>query len=571
VGVDKDFYRQISLIEGDQPQESNVGKVSDMYTNNPLPEYSYKESEYSEGSDSHSNNGGYDKNNPLEMLKSPFEMPKNEDDFDSQDKEIFQGYHNDQNKQGSPSDHSDLYAMIGRKVVQDMLKQRNETQQQSKGDSQQSILKKLLGGNLNQQDVGVDRLLVSKVTSTTSPKQVTNLPTVPSQGNVFTSGRIPLKEAFTHDSKETTQTLVLPKGINLSIQGHVFQADPLAASSMIKDQTPTVREPSLNAAADLEKKLQNSEMPSDETTLNKQIPPKEVDLKKENYVTFKISGAGEPVSFKAGTSNDGSLLLKVPGNVKLVDTDTIKEISSKATLNENEKDNTKLKMATDGEKMNRYLWESQTNPTQEFPVKKGDTIGSYDEKPIKEMLSWQILGKTNAKLNQDEIGRSEAKDILQDDDKVMSAVRPTSGRFVFLSPTALHSLSLMSPTKYNELSRVSFAGVGKSPPSELFPSKLNLRENVDNNRALSLKNLLRPSKFIEDSPTSRGRLSEAPARYMPTSNIIHQGTFFQTIDNRIFSDFSLAFLQYKGKYEVFKMKPMLTRFFQLRLLKARGF
>lgn len=538
VGVDKDFYHQISLIEGDQPQESNVGKVSDMYTTNPLPEYSYKESDYSEGSDSHSNNGGYDKNDPLEMLKSPFEMPKNEDDLDPQDKEIFQGYHNDQNKQRSPSDHSDLYAMIGRKVVQDMLKQRNETQQQSKGDSQQSMLKKLLGGNLNQQDVGVDRLLVSKVTSTTSPKQFTNLPTVPSQGNVFTSGRIPLKEAFTHDSQETTQTLVLPKGINLSIQGHVFQADPLAASSMIKDQTPTVREPSLNAAADLEKKLQNSEMPSDETTLNKQMPPKELDLKKENYVTFKISGTGEPVSFKAGTSNDGSLLLKVPGNVKLVDTDTIKEISSKATLNENEKDSTKLKLATDGEKMNRYLWESQANPTQEFPVKKGDTFGSYDEKPIKEMLSWQILGKTNAKLNQDEIGRSEAKDILQDDDKVMSAVRPTSGRFVFLSPTALHSLSLMSPTKYDELSRVSFAGVGKSPPSELFPSKLNLRENVDNNKAFSLKNFLRPSKFIEDSPISRERLSEAPARYMPTSNKIHQGTFFQTIDNWIFPIFS---------------------------------
>ena len=527
MGVDKDFYRQISLIEGDQPQESNVGKESDMYTSNPLPEYSYKESDYSEGSDSHSNNGGYDKNNPLEMLKSPFEMSKNEDDLDPQDKEIFQGYYNDPDKQGPPSDHSDLYAMIGKKVVQDMLRQRNESQQQSKGNSQQSLLKKLLGGNVNQQNVGVDRLLVSKVTSTTSPKPFTNLPTVPSLGNLFTSGRIPLKEAFNHDSRETTQTLVLPKGINLSIQGHVFQADPLAASSMIKEQTPTIREPSLNAAADLEKKLQNSEMPSDETTLNKQILPKKVDLKKENYVTFKISGAGEPVSFKAGTSDDGSLLLKVPGNVKLVDTDTTKEISSKAILNKNEEDNTKLKMATDGEKMNRYLWESQTNPIQEFPAKKGDTIGSYDENPIKEMLSWQILGKTNAKLNQDEIGRSGAKDILQDDDKVMPAVRPTSGRFVFLSPTDLHSLNPMSPTKYNELSRVSFAGVGKSPQSELFPSKLNLREHVDNNKALSLKNFLRPSKFIEDSPISRERLSEAPVHYIPTSNIIHQGTFLK--------------------------------------------
>ena len=74
--VDKDFYRQISLIEGDQPQESSVRKVSDMYTSNPLPEYSYKESDYNEGSDSHPNNGDYDKNNPLEMLKRPFEIPK---------------------------------------------------------------------------------------------------------------------------------------------------------------------------------------------------------------------------------------------------------------------------------------------------------------------------------------------------------------------------------------------------------------------------------------------------------------------------------------------------------------
>jgi hypothetical protein len=34
--MDKEFYSQISQIEQDQPQAANVGKVSDMYKDNPF-------------------------------------------------------------------------------------------------------------------------------------------------------------------------------------------------------------------------------------------------------------------------------------------------------------------------------------------------------------------------------------------------------------------------------------------------------------------------------------------------------------------------------------------------------
>ena len=528
--MDKDFFHQISQIEGDQPQATNVGKINDMYRNNPLPEYSYKESDYGVVSDYHSNDGGYDKdykNNPFEMPKNPFEMPnrpletpRNEYELDTQDKELFQGYSDNQQQHASPSDNSDLYSMIGKKVVLDMLKQRNESQEQSE-DSKQNFLKKLLGGNSDQNEMGDNKLLVNKMTTTTSPNQlIRHLPTLPSQGNVFTSGRLPLKEALSLSAQQTTP-LNLPTGINLSIQGHVFQGDPLAPTRMIKEPSPTAREQS--PAVELQNKLNDFQMQPDRTSLNKHLHSKDEDSKQEDYVTLKISGAGKPVSFKAGTSNDGSLLLKIPGNVTLVNPATNKDISVQATQNGNEKDMLKTKMATDAEQMNRYLWETQpTNPIQEF-AKKGNTIeGNYNNQN-KEMLSWQILGKTNAKLNQDEMEHSESRGILQDDDNIMSSVRPTSGRAAFLPPTAIHDLSQAAPTKYNELSRVSFAGVGKSPLSELFPPSLKLRQGVENNKLFPLKSFLRPSKFLEDSAMNRGRLSVGPVQYVPVNGIMDRG------------------------------------------------
>ena len=529
-GLEKDFYRQISQLEGDQPQSSDVGKVSDIYNNNPMPEYSYKESNYGEVSNYHSDGGGYDryyKNNPFEMPKNPLEMSKNEYELEDQNKELFQGFSNDKGNQHPSSDNSDLYSMIGKKVILDFLKHKNGSQAQSE-ESKQEFLKKVMGGSSEQKEMGVDKLLANKMSTTLSPNSfVGNFPISPSQGNVFTSGKVSSKEPLTVDSQQAMQAVNLPKGINLSIQGHVFQEDQRAPSRLIKEQAPTVRQLSLSAA-EIQDKPKNIELQPEKASLSNQLQIKEEDSKKENYVTLKISGSGKPVSFKAGTSDDGSLFLKIPANVTLVDPSTSKDIPGDAILNQNEDDNSKSKMATDTEQMNRYLWANHKVPWQEFTKKENMMVGN-DDRPSKEMLSWQILGKTNSKLNQNETENTFPNDMLQDNQKVASSARPTQARALnglYILPTAVHDLSQLTPTKYNELSRVSFAGVGKSPPSQLIPAGLRVRQNVENNKFLSLKSFLRPSKYIEDSPVSRAKLSTGPLYNLmntPSKEIWGQG------------------------------------------------
>ena len=531
-GLDKDFYRQISQIEGDQPQSSDVGKISDIYNNNPMPEYSYKESNYGDVSNYHSNGGGYDryyKNNPFEMPKNPLEMSKNEYELDDQDKELFKSFSNDEGNQHPSSDNSDLYSMIGKKVILDFLKHRNGSQVQSEENLKQDFLKKIMGGNSDQKETGMDKLFVNKMSTTTlSPNSlIGHFPTLPSSGNVFTSGKVSPKEALTLDSQQTTQSVNLPKGINLSIQGHVFHEDPRAPPRLIKEQAPTVRQLS-PSAAEIQEKLKTIELQPEKASLSNQLQTKEEDSKKENYVTLKISGSGKPVSFKAGTSDDGSLVLKIPANVTLMDSSTNKDTPGDVILNQNGDDSLKSKMATDTDQMTRYLWASQKIPWQEF-AKKENMIEGNDDGPSKEMLSWQILGKTNSKLNQDETENTFPNDMFQGNHKVASSARPTQARALnglYILPTAVHDLSQLTPTKYNELSRVSFTGVGKSPPSQLFPAGLRIRQNVDNNKFLSLKSFLRPSKFIEDSPVNRAKLSTGPVHNLvnePSREIWGQG------------------------------------------------
>lgn len=491
--MDKEFYSQISQIEQDQPQAANVGKVSDMYKDNPLPEYSYKESGYDKVSDYHSNDGS-----------NPFEMPKNYyQDLDTQDKELFQGFNNyPEEPHHISSDNSDLFSSIGKKVVLDLLKHRNDSEHQSEENIKQEFLKKLMEANPDQNNMGINTLLADKQTTTISPfktqetpMMVTkpnaindHVPTIPSQGRVLTSGKISSKDVLGLGAEQVTQPLSLPQGLNLHIQGHVFQGDPLTPSRMIKAQSPNVPE-SLGV---------------DRPSLNNLMQSKEGSSEKENFVTLKISGAGKPVSFKAGTSNDGSLVLKIPGNVTLMNTDTNKVITSEASQDTKENSNSRHQMVTDAEQMNRFLWASQTTPMQEF-AKKGNMIEGHGETDSnKGMLSWQILGKTNTKLNQENDGN--ANDVLQDAHNVLSSARPTRGR----NFDDLQRSSSMSPTKYNELNRVSFAGIGQSPPSEIFPPDLRLRESVEKNKLLSLKSFLKPSKLIEDSPENRARLIFRP-------------------------------------------------------------
>lgn len=135
-GLDNDFYRQISQIDNDQPQASDAGKVSDMYKDNPLPEYSYKESEFDKMPDYNSKFGN-----------NPFEMPKNYyQELDTQDKELFEGVNtNQEHHQNSPSDNSDLFSAIGKKVILDLLNHRNDSDHQSEDHLKQDFLKKVIG------------------------------------------------------------------------------------------------------------------------------------------------------------------------------------------------------------------------------------------------------------------------------------------------------------------------------------------------------------------------------------------------------------------------------------------
>lgn len=506
-----------------------------MYKNNPMPEYSYKESNYGEISDYHSDNGGYDKyykDNPFEMPKNPLETQKSEYEFDDRDKDLFQTFSSDRGNQHTSSDNSDLYSVIGKKVVLDLLKHQNGSQVQSEDSLKQEFLKKLIGGNSDQKDKDGDNLLVNKMTTTSSPNLfISRFPTLPSRGNALTSGKISSQEALKLGAQKAAQALNLPKGINLDIQGHVFQDEPHGPVRILKEeQAPTVRQPT-SPAPEIQNDFKNFAMQSDRASVSNQLQPKD-DSKKENFVMLKISGAGKPVSFKAGTSDDGSLVLKIPGNVTLVDPTSNKDIRGDTTLKEDE--NLNAKMATDAEQINRYLWESQKVASQEF-AKKGNMIDRNENGPRKEMIGWQILGKTNANSNQEETEQNFANDLLEGNRLKANTLRPTPGRSLnglYILPTAIHDLSELAPTKYNELSRISFAGVGgKSPPSELFSPGLRQRQDVENNKLMSLKSFLRPTKFVEDSAVGRARVSVGPTHNFantPTSGTLDQGWYFST-------------------------------------------
>ena len=515
-GMDKEFYSQISQIEQEQPHAANVGKLTDMYKDNPLPEYSYKESDYDKVSDYHSSDGN-----------NPFEMPKNYyQDLDTQDKELFQGFNNyAEEPQHLSSDNSDLFSTIGKKVVLDLLKHRNDSENQSEENLKQEFFNKLIEGNPGQNNKAINTLLADKMTTTISPFKTretpmmstrlnsidAHVPTVPSQGRSLTSGKISSKDALGLGAEKVTQALSLPQGLNLHIQGDAFQGDPLALSRLNKAQSPNVpesreveRQSSMNNLINTQSPIAPETLGVDKPWQNNLVQSKDEDSQKENFVTLKISGAGKPVSFKAGTSDDGSLVLKIPGNVTLMNSDTNKVINSKAVQITKDESSSRHQMVSDAELMNHYLWETQTAPTQEF-VKKGNTIESHGETSSNnEILSWQILGKTNNKLNQENDGT--ANGVLQDAHYVPSSARPTKVRDF----DDMQRSSSMSPTKYNQLNGVSFAGIGQSPPSDIFPPGLKLRESGEKNEILSLKSFLRPSKLIEGSPENRARLIFGP-------------------------------------------------------------
>ncbi|XP_067035922.1 uncharacterized protein [Acropora muricata] len=465
--LDKDFYSQISQIEGDQPTPSYVGKLSAMYDKNPMPEYSYKES----FSDFSSDSGGqdkYNKFNPFEMPKDPSETPTSEFDQDDREKELFQDFSKNEH---SSSDKSDLFSKIGKEVFLDYLNKQNASQ--SLENLKKEFLKKIMAGNSIHRESGSEPFLVNKLTATTSPVPF-HFPTLPSQSNRLASGRISSSEALPTKTQQITGSLSVPNGISLGVKGNVFQDEQHIPTRMITDeQLPTVRQQS-PTNAEMSNNLKNFETNSDKTALTN-LPQSDVEnSENKQFVTLKISGAGRAVSFRAGTSNDGSLLLKIPGNITLVDSNVNKDIPGETTSSHEENDKFRTEMASNDDQIDDYLSKSQENLFQEFANKEKMIKGKMDNSN-KELQGWQILGKTNAKINQDTTGHNFASNTLQDDHVVASSVTPTQG-------------------------------VGKSPPSKLLSPGLKIHQNVENNNILSLKSFLTPSKFLEASPVNRASL-----------------------------------------------------------------
>ncbi|XP_068712339.1 uncharacterized protein [Montipora foliosa] len=511
--LDKDFYSQISQIEGDQPPPSYIGKISAMYDNNPMPEYSYKEPNYGSFSDYSSDSGGQDKyyiNNPFSMSKSPLERPKSKLQQDDLDRELFQAL--SKNQQPSSSNNGDIFSTIGKEVFLNYLKHQNDSQKQSLENLKEDFLKKLTAGNSIPKDTGTENALVNKWKTTTSPGPF-HFPTLPSKGNQLASGKIFSSEELPTAIRQTTELFHLPKGISLGIKGNVFQEEQSASSRMITDeQAPSVRQQP-SSVTELQNNLGSIGRNFDKTTLNDRLHPEVEDSVNENLVTLKISGAGKPVSFKAGTSIDGSLVLKIPGNVTLVDSNMNKDVLDEAASSHKANENSKTEMANI-DPMNSYL-----RPAQEF-TKKENMIKGHSDNQNKETMGWQILGKTRGKFNQDTAEHNFASETFKDNHVVMSSSRPTQGSALnglFILPTAVNELSELAPTKYHDLSHATFSGVGKSPPSEFFPPVLKMRQNEENNKLFSLKSFLVPSKLLNVSPVNRASLSVGPDHILSKS------------------------------------------------------
>ena len=281
---------------------------------------------------------------------------------------------------------------------------------------------------------GSEPFLVNKLTTTTSPGPF-HFPTSPSKSRQLASGKISSSEALPTRTQQMTGSLSLPKEIRLRIKGNVFQDEQHIPTRMITDeQLPTVRQQS-PTVAEMSNNLKNVETNSDKTALTN-LPQSEVENSdNEQFVTLKISGAGRSVSFKAGTITDGSLLLKIPGNVTLVDSNIKKDIPGEATSpSHEENDKFRTELGSNDDQINNHLSKSQENLLQEFSKKENMIKGRMDNLN-KELQGWQILGKTNAKINQDTTEHNFASNILQDDHVVASSVKPTQGRALRTVPT----------------------------------------------------------------------------------------------------------------------------------------
>ena len=485
--LDKDILRQLSQLEGEGLSTSNVkptGHISDIYKDNPLPEYSYKESNEGAQVSEYRPEEGYSKfykDNLFEMPKSYYQQDQQLIDAYSREPEKGDHYH---------SENADLFSVIGKKVLLNLLQHRNKSQNQTDQYVNQDFLRKLLGEQFptNQMVPTPSMQQRPKVGSSqisTSPTHTT--PSI---------GKISSNVAQTPTTAQVTRNTT--RGMSLQILGHLPKGDLLAPNQdtkmTIQEEAPTTR-----TAFPTQKQPSDIEIHSDNTAASNEIFSTDGHKTKENLVTLKISSAGRPVSFKADTSKDGSLVLKIPGNVTFMNSAETKG-TEEISLNSEKSNSMENALYTQTGQVGQLALESNAAGLRDFAKKGKMVLNGVDN--LEELGDWQILGKTNPTPDQEgNKSQGEARKIIQAANRILSSAQPTRGRLTYRlneAPTApRRKLSSMTNS---DLSSVSFSGVGQTPPFQLFPPYLRLRQNVP------LRSLLRPSKFLEDSADARGKL-----------------------------------------------------------------
>ena len=287
---------------GDNNNDARRKSYERLYENDPLPEYNYKESQYGISPESSLQDGAKPTENytSIDQLKEQYKEKEEAAVVDSVDQQ------NSQRNEGK-SDHSDLVSEIGKEVLERLLGHKNSTDNHAEGSEGHALLEKLLGAKPEIKGFSSKEIFDSKFaagettlgkSNATEVHQDSGLADTPA-GKVF--GKV------TSDSIPQEQ-----KGLSVESNGQ----DPhqLSATNDQMNEDSVARKGSGTGANLVIEENSNAERKTDpqagEATLDD-------DQERNRLFTLKISGSGKPVSFKADTSEDGSLLLKIPGNVKL--------------------------------------------------------------------------------------------------------------------------------------------------------------------------------------------------------------------------------------------------------------
>ena len=321
--VRNDYLSRLNPLDTTSPYNSNSDQNQDKYNydKDPLPEYSIQDKAYGINVQADHQDGEHSESyGGIDELRDRYKSNGAETD--------------------NLLRNSDLVSEISKHVLLRLL-ERNKSS--ADDNDKHVLLEKLLGLHPEIKGFSSEEISASKVALQATPahqKNVTQAPELNTDA-AATAGKMAGK--VTLDGAEESvnnQGKTTPVGLRQSNehQGGTEEASSAKPTSQVEIKTEQAKADSRHSAPNIdEEQVQpqsirpnleieentNTKSNTDSFTQDKSSP--EGVRGGDRLVTLKISGAGKPVSFKADTSNDGSLLLKIPGNVKLMDTKIDKE------------------------------------------------------------------------------------------------------------------------------------------------------------------------------------------------------------------------------------------------------